>query len=604
MRAVGGAAVSSRAMSDAGDDLQPTGDHGVRNTLLGGVLLTLAGAGAWYVHDRNDTERRSRELARAAVAWNDLSRCLAGTHWRIGEVATVARHRELSVPRSVRDLPETERLRVWPWRCAAYAQRLTHALFESRSDDPRHRLLNQFASRAATELSHGALRTGSQDPRRYLDELFAAAERAGLPAAPPSVVPLPPEAVRFLDPRRVRPIYRGRGGSVVAAEQPLDDGALRVLLGRGELRLCDFDRAIDPPECVRVPALDTARRPSLSAALYPRMPGYLTRSSDDEAAVGMLLHPAHPESPLATDASGALRLTQDTWIIARRIGAGSAARDQLGPGAPFPGADTPPRVHGALVLAFAPAPELPSPPADGGLGDASSPGDAPGDAPSDASGGGSTRAVLVGLLAESLPPRWVLPPAPRATLRLGAREAHVRACKMGAVTAAVAYGEDDRAWVFWAQGGAMAVRAVEARPGAFACHEGRLRLAWYTNVPRPVVHVTTCTAEACTTAVGDFVFTEVTPRVALLGDRVLLAYTQEGAQGLRYRLAPLDGLARAPEVVVFDDAAHDGVQLEALPTVLSCGDAAVILATRAEGARETWAIRVDAQGYRALRPRE
>ena len=192
---------------------------------------------------------------------------------------------------------------MWPWRCAAHAQGLTRALFESRSDDPRHRLLNQFASQAATELARGALRTGSADPRHYLDELFAAAERASLPAAPPSAVALPPEPVRYLDARRVRPLYRGAGGSVVAAEQPLDDGALRVLVGRGERRLCDFDRDLDAPECARVAALDRARRPALTASLYPRMPGYLTRDGDDELAVGPLLHPARLDAPLAAAAA-------------------------------------------------------------------------------------------------------------------------------------------------------------------------------------------------------------------------------------------------------------------------------------------------------------
>lgn len=588
---------------DAGDELPPARDHSGRNAALALAVFGLAAGGAWYANGRNDDERRARSLLAASASWNDLARCLAGDRWRVGEIAAVSRHRELSIPRSVRDLSEAERARRWPWRCATPAQRLTRALFESRSDDAAHRLLAQFASIAASDLARGALRTGSQDPRHYLDELFAAAARAELPAAPPSTVERPPEPVRYLDPRRVRPIFRGRGGSVVAAEQPLDDGALRVLVGRGEARLCDFDRSLDAPECVRVRALDDARRPALTAALYPRLPGFLTRFTDDELAVGALLHPGHPDSPVALQASGALRVAQDGWIIASRIGDGAAARYALGPGVNFAGAATPPRVLGALVVAFADAP-LPSPlaAADGGLADAGTP--AP-DAGPDVTDGGATpaRPLLAGLVAESLPARWLTPPAPRGTLRSAAREALVRACRMGDATAAVAYGDDGHALVLWARRGAVSARPVDARPGAFACHDGRLRLGWYTNVPRPVVHVTTCTAEACVAAEGAFVFTETSPRLALAGDQVLAAYAQEGLEGLRYRFAPPAGLATAPEVVVFDDSTHGGVRLEAPPTALARGDAAVMLVTD-EAARETWAIRVDARGYRALRPRE
>jgi hypothetical protein len=92
--------------------------------------------------------------------------------------------------------------------------------------------------------------------------------------------------------------------------------------------------------------------------------------------------------------------------------------------------------------------------------------------------------------------------------------------------------------------------------------------------------------------------------VATVGEQVLAVYGQDDQQGLRYRFAALDALATAPEVVVFDDGAHDGVAMEAAPTLLVRGDAAVVLATRRDGLRETWALRIDARGYRALRPRE
>jgi len=585
-------------MSEGDDDFEPHTDHPARHVLIGLAVVAVAAGGAWYANERIDTDRRARELRRASAAWADLCRCLAGERWRVGELSAVSRHRELSIPRTVRDLPEAERRRVWPWRCAAPAQSLTRALFESRSDDPRHRLLNQFASQAATELARGALLTGAADPRHYLDELFAAAERAGLPATAPSAVALPPEPVRYLDARRVRPLYRGAGGSVVAAEQPLDDGALRVLVGRGERRLCDFDRDLDAPECARVAPLDRARRPALTSSLSPRMPGYLTRDGDDELAVGPLLHPGRLAAPLAAAASGALRLGPDAWIIAARVGDPAAPRYELGPGVTFPGAVTPPRLHGAVAVSFADAPAAPVVTPDGGVADAA-------DVPDVADAAvAPERTILAGVVAEALPARWVAPPAARGTLRSAAREALVRACRMGAATAAVAYGDDGRAIVLWWSGAALTVRTVDARAGTAACHDGRLRLAWYTNVPRPVVHVTTCTAAGCATAEGALPFTETTPRVAAVGDKVIAVYGQEGDQGLRYRFGAIGGLVAAPEVVVFDDAAHDGVALEAPPTLLVRGEAAVVMATRRDGLQETWAIRVDARGYRALRPRE
>jgi hypothetical protein len=56
--------------------------------------------------------------------------------------------------------------------------------------------------------------------------------------------------------------------------------------------------------------------------------------------------------------------------------------------------------------------------------------------------------------------------------------------------------------------------------------------------------------------------------------------------------------------VVFDDAAHEGVDLEASPVLVARGDVAALFVTRKEAPHETWAVRLDAQGFRALRARE
>jgi hypothetical protein len=569
-------------VSDLDDDIDTPPDHARRNAAIGITMFSLAAAGAWYTNERVDAERRARELQRAANAWSDLSRCLAGEHPRVGTIARTARRAELRVPAGTRMLPEGERMRAWPWRCASYANVLTHALFASHSDDPRHRLLNQFASRAATALAVGALHTRRDDAGSYLDELFAAADRAGLPQGRVSAVALPPEPMHTLDAARTAALFRGAHAGVLAAEEPLDSGALRVLLGTPTRRFCDFDRDLDAPVCQRVAALDASASVRLAAAQYPRMPGYLHAAAAGPSA---LLHPARSEgAPMMTAVLDAWRDTHDTWLSLRAINGGyvltRASSMLVLPAHLYEAA--PPRQVGPMVVGFARATVAPPTTPDAGM------------APrrlrvltvmTSANGGALTVHDAGDEVTTSSEPR-------------------VRACAFGERYALVVWGDDTRALVhWWDRDHWLQTQAVEAGHGMLSCDEGRVRVAWWSATPVPMVHVTTCAPEGCRHASAPAPFTDTPPRIAALGDRVLMVYTGEEGAGLRYRYGALATLAEGRETVVFDDAAHEGVDFEMPPTLLTRGATAVVLATRAQGAHETWAVRIDAQGYRSVAPR-
>jgi hypothetical protein len=570
------------------DTLEAPHDRGPRNAVIAAVVCALGGVGAWIAHDHFDQERRTRELQRASEAWSDLSRCLAGEHPRVGEIARNARRAELRVPASVRGMTRDERSREWPWRCAPPARILTRALFDSRSDDPAHRILNQYASLAATELGRGALRASRDDARRYLDELFAAASRANLPPARASTVPLPPEPMRVLEPSRVRPLFRGAGSASLVADEPLDAGALRVVVGRTERRLCDFDRTLEWPECARVAALDHHVAVHLTSARYPAMPGYL--ADPDARGVGALLHPATPDgAAIEARASDAWRASRDVWVTAV---APDATRFEVRDGSlslPLGTFATPfvagPRMMGEVFVAALTAPAPPATP-DGGVALFDEP-------------------LVAGAVSSEAPRRWVSTPSPRATVRVSAAGLTVRGCALDDARAVVAWGDDAHAVVLWFRNGSfVSARTIDAGHGTLSCHGGTLRLAWYSPLPFPKAHVTTCTEARCTHAEATAPMLDAPPRVVAMGERVLLVYTGDELGGLRYRYGPLATIADARETVIFDDAAHDGIDLEAPPTVLAHDDLAAILVTRKGAPYETWGLRVDADGYRAMRQRE
>ena len=571
--------------TDPDDDTPQRHDHGPRNLALGLTALALAAGAAYAVNARFDREREAHERQRAADAWSDLSRCLAGDLRRVGEIARTARRAELRVPSTARVLPAAAQAREWPWRCAPYAQSLTQSIFASHSEDPALRLLARFASIAATELSQRALRTERDTPRRYLDELFAAAARANLPPARRSTVAPPPEPMRVLDPSRVRPLLRARGASQLVALPAYDTGALRVLLGRPERRVCDFDRDLDWPTCERAPALDAIARVSLSPARPPLMPLWRTRGDHES---GELRAPAHPETVLHPRAVDAWRETRDGAVILAALDDTATPRYAL-----FDNARE--------ALALPPIEHLAQPPAlfDRHVIVVTENDTAP------SSDGGVARRVEVRAATVSREGAWRF--AEPFTLRgtvTAAGEVPMRGCWSPTVERVAVYGSDGRGLVLtWREGRFVRADEVPLGAGTVSCDGAVMRAAWYAPSPSPAVHVTTCDAQ-CAHAEAPAPLVDGTPQVAALGARVLVVHTGETFGGLRYRYGPLATIADANDTVVFDDAAHDGVDFDAPATVLTRGDLAVLVATRAAPPYETWAVRIDGQGFRTVRLRE
>lgn len=506
------------------------------------VALGLAGFAAYKLNARSENERKTRELQRAADAWESLQRCLVGPHGRVGAMASVARRIELGVPALITKLPPDRRRREWPYRCATYASKMTRAIFESRTDERRHRLLNQFASQAATNLEQGALHTGKDDPRRYLDELFAVADRAGLPPGHASDVPAPPAPSDVL---RVQPLlaaFAGPGSVALQAEESVATAAsAAVIVGRAERRYCQFTSDLTRVACRPEQPADRAQNLHLAApdAAFPTLPAGALPPPWRAADALVALVPASPPS------------TGDAGVNA------NDASVAEGGDASAPGPST--RVYAGLLR----APEAPwswsVPLAERGT---------------------------VGVVSA--------PPVVRAC-------AYGAALGADAPLALVVYAQDARAVVIWrASPTSLAFTQAEARPGAISCDGGTVRLAWYAAQPYPTLHVTTCTPAGCSHAEANAPELDPPPAVATLGDKVLIVYARAELQGLRYRLAPLAQMLDAREVAVFDDGDHEGIQLEAAPVLVARGEAAVALVNRKATPHDAHFVRIDARGHREL----
>jgi hypothetical protein len=506
------------------------------------VALGLAGFAAYKLNARSENERKARELQNAADAWESLQRCLVGPHGRVGAMASVVRRIELGVPALVSKLPPDRRRREWPYRCATYASKMTRAIFESRTDERPHRLLNQFASQAATDLEQGALHTGKDDPRRYLDELFAVADRAGLPPGHAGDVPAPPAPSDVL---RVQPLlaaFAGPGSVTLQAEESVATTAsVDVIVGRGERRYCRFTDDLTRVACRPEQPTDRAQNLHLSApdAPFPTLPA------------GALTPPWRAADALVALVPAAAATTGDAGVSA---GDASVAD---GGDAGVQGPTT--RVYAGLLR----TPEAPwtwSAPLSerGTIGPVST------------------------------------PPVVRAC-------AYGTAQGADAPLALVVYAQDSRAAVLWrASPTSLTVTQAEARPGSIACGNGTVRLAWYASQPYPTLHVTTCTPTGCSHQEGNAPEIDPAPAVATLGDKVLIVYTRPEFQGLRYRLAPLAQMLDAREVAVFDDGDHEGMQLESAPVLVARGEVAVALVNRKTTPNDAHFVRIDARGHREL----
>jgi hypothetical protein len=611
-------------------DLQPVRTGLSSKNIVAVAIGVLAVMGAYTLNERNASQRKTEQLQRAADAWADLSRCLVPPGTELGQIARTARRIELGQPSSIARLPPAERRSHWPYRCATFASVMTRALFDSKSDDRRHRILAMVVSQAATDLESGQLHTGRNDRRKYLDELWAAVAQAQLPPGRPTAnIAPPPAPAHPVSAPLLDAVLAGTDNAKVLAQDALQLSTLRVLFGLSERRLCTFAndgsaqglahfdcRRTRPADFVRAPWLGSAddgqpalfsgradgNDPHTHGYLEPNIPigdeivgGHVSQQnitllSFDDARSELLV------SIRGRTAEGTLDQTRRSQLVSRHT-----ISNRLGGG----------WVLGNVVIALGqrPAPSGTSSTDGGTAPDAGTTG-AANDIASRTDATSHTGPTVGVLYAGALSidgaterASWSIPFAERATASSAwLREPRVEGCSIAnGDIAIVAYTSDGHALVLWKTArGFVAPVVAEARPGSIHCDGDYVRLGWFEPVPVPSAHVSTCGQTGCAHARAPSPDIDTDPVIAPVGNRVLAAYTLRtdngGNGGLRYRLAPLTELATAPEHVIFDDGEHEGLQVEPALSVFVRGRRAVLFVTSKGVAGETYAFRINEDG--------
>jgi hypothetical protein len=627
-------------MSDDDLDLQPMNRGRYRPMLIGLVVVAVGAGAAVMINARLAGSRRTDALARAGTAWNQLRRCLVGEGPPRGErIAAYARRIELGLPQSERDADPGARGSAWPFRCARPANLLTHALFESGSAEERHRLLAMMASRASMALESGELHSAREDRQGYLDELFAAAEQAELPAGDPATNLPPPTPAHPLTATSMNAIFAGAESAGIAGVEPVARaGAARVVAGTSRFRACTlaagerplssvrcddlpFAGATSAPELVSVegdgPAWVRAQAPSGESDLYrvgSAQPMLRGGRDGYVNAAGLAASLREVPGPRPAGAPEGAR-----WEVVW-AGEGAAARVNVPVVVP-PGSGEAvwgPALVGDRVLLVVPradtaaahAPGDAGASADAGPSDAAVDGSV--DAAADAAVDASRDAGDAGDAARpSAPPRagtlfaGQIPASGDGPITLAsvgplpplASDARTHACATTDGTAIWFPAVGDRAaLVFATATGANAPVEGDAPARAtLTCRDATATLTWTEIGAVRRLHQLRCTAHGCTAVQGPMPDFDGDALVADLDGRVLLVGTPRGG-GLRMRVGEVGQIHQAPEITVIDDAAHGGLALAPLRALVPSGSAAVVLVTNTTLAEESYAIRLDASG--------
>lgn len=146
-------------------------------------------------------------------------------------------------------------------------------------------------------------------------------------------------------------------------------------------------------------------------------------------------------------------------------------------------------------------------------------------------------------------------------------EPHVAGCRAGETIVLRAKGWNRQH--LWLRSGGRWTQPIEVQGtgGVLTCHEGEAVLTTFTTDGAPNVYQNRCSAAGCTLhsavvrslAIGDRI-----PRspssvsIVDAGSKVLMVYYAGIAGGLRMRLAPLNRLDAAAEMVLFDDHVKGG----------------------------------------------
>ena len=219
-----------------------------RGTLIALAAIVVFGGGAgFFIRRSMQASERARTLTTASTAWRSLSRCLTGdAPLAAGEEVTWRVHRiELAREPVAPDAGEAATAGAWPYRCAPFATTLRDSLRAVSGADAAQRRLASLAERMRADLvlgRPGTLRPPEGQPAP-LDELFAAATAAHLPAAgAPTGAPPPTPVQGVLTRAELRPLFATRADvetQVVSGDRTPGQG-LRVLVSHGNLFGCRF----------------------------------------------------------------------------------------------------------------------------------------------------------------------------------------------------------------------------------------------------------------------------------------------------------------------------------------------------------------------------
>ena len=592
-------------VQDDGDDFEAVERASRRRSrlVMGFVVVVLSGAAAaGYIAMRND-DRRQAERG-AATSWASLQHCLIGPALQPGEDLMWRVHRVEVNRDAVAANANAQSLRThWPYRCAAHALALHTALDLLGATDAPHRRLEAAAARAHERLITGLVDTERDPhlPRTYLDDLWAAAAAVHF-TAPAAITgeaaPAPAALLRRSD--LVDLVHATSGGAAtVAASDHTPAGGLSLLFGAATPFGCRFASGLATAHCTAVTA---GAAPLVDPSFFEvddARPGFPPLRVGEAASARAYGLDADGSDPVARPYVYRGRLDADgtaSWIDSAGHPVDEAAET---------GRWRITRMHGATrSVAALTLPEGASRP------------DFAGDrvvyiAASEARHG----AARIGLFGRPLVEgSEVL----GHTEDLGEVQEDARivgSCRTLGFNAVVAAAPTDVAvWIGHARhaaddsGGSSAGAHGGSHPQnvGITCGEHDATATWADDHGTTVrqIHCTTAPSAACHAVEGPGVSAMRARSPWALADldgKVLVVWATAGG-GLRMRLAPIDALAQARDVAIYDDSHHQGGLVNNLTLYVRHGAAVAEFSDQVAGdtAWHAFAIRIGSDG--SVRP--
>lgn len=498
----------------------------------------------------------------AAAAANEslskLAHCLLGGPLDPAESAA-RRAREVELGASLGARPEP----AWPARCASFGQTLASDLERAaEADAEKFGAAHREAVAAQTALGRGEVPSN-------LDALFAAAlgtslvpvpvEDTSVPAAPPRARPLSGQAIGVLAP----------GNASFAATDPVAVTPTHVAFATpdGPWRVCTFSHDLTSAQCRGFAAASGRAEVAFVGSAAGAPPHLLVKRS-----------PAGEPGIYAVETGGRVWDGIPTGAFVRRDGTMAvldgnelvqqrdvAVRERVAAPARGPSAMVWDRI---VWLGEAPA--------------------------------GQNRPLLVQRVPGGVAPLGEPEPlGPGPVVPAPVFVAH--ACRsQDALVFVTLHAHDHEKDIptffsFLLDGGESAT--VEALSDIYGpelgCRGEAAQLTWLLTKPDGVeMNQQRCTVQGCTRVRQLLQFDGSDPLFGTIGDGKTILVWKSPLGDTRMRIAPLEQIGTAPPVVLFDDAAHGGMEVLQRRLLLRGDHALLVLRTR-EGAR---ALRISADG--------